>query len=49
MGGDWLALEAGLTGDIGPNRSIYANVGHQVGFDDDRRFWDDNPGLRANG
>ncbi|GAA5074105.1 hypothetical protein GCM10025759_15970 [Lysobacter panacisoli] len=48
MGGGWWEVEAGFTGDIDRNRFIYANVGYQVGFDDDRRSWEANLGLRAN-
>ncbi|MDI9237942.1 autotransporter outer membrane beta-barrel domain-containing protein [Lysobacter sp. LF1] len=48
MGGGWWELEAGFTGDMDRNRFIYANVGYQLGFDDDRRSWEAKLGFRAN-
>lgn len=48
MGGGWWELEAGFTGDMDRNRFVYANLGYQQGFDDDRRSWEAKLGFRAN-
>lgn len=48
MGGGWSEIELGLTSEFDRNRFVYANIGYQHGFDDDRHAWEAKIGLRAN-